>query len=104
MDVPALTVNHVCGSGAQAIVSAAQDIWLGFGEVAGGMENMDRAPYLLESGRWGHRTGDAEIVDSMLRNGLVDAFSDRHSGWHTEDLVARTGMTREQQDRWTERS
>ncbi|RQS44772.1 acetyl-CoA C-acyltransferase [Burkholderia sp. Bp8986] len=106
VDVPALTVNRVCGSGAQAIVSAAQEIWLGFGEVAvaGGMENMDRAPYLLESGRWGHRMGNAEIVDSMLADGLVDAFSNRHSGWHTEDLVARMGMTREQQDRWAERS
>ncbi|HHX4053257.1 MAG: thiolase family protein [Burkholderia contaminans] len=104
--VPALTVNRVCGSGAQAIVSAAQEIWLGFGEVAvaGGMENMDRAPYLLESGRWGHRMGNGEIVDSMLGDGLVDAFSNRHSGWHTEDLVARIGMTREQQDRWAERS
>lgn len=106
VDVPALTVNRVCGSGAQAIVSAAQEIWLGFGEVAvaGGMENMDRAPYLLESGRWGHRMGNAETVDSMLADGLVDAFSNRHSGWHTEDLVARMGMTREQQDRWAERS
>jgi acetyl-CoA C-acetyltransferase len=106
VEVPALTVNRVCGSGAQAIVNAAQEIWLGFGEVAvaGGMENMDRAPYLLHSGRWGHRMGNTEIVDSMLGDGLVDAFSGRHSGWHTEDLVSRVGMTREQQDRWAERS
>ncbi|RKU04054.1 acetyl-CoA C-acyltransferase [Burkholderia sp. Nafp2/4-1b] len=104
--VPAFTVNRVCGSGAQAIVNAAQEIWLGFGEVAvaGGMESMDRAPYLLESGRWGHRMGNAEIVDSMLGDGLVDAFSNRHSGWHTEDLVSTMGITREQQDRWAERS
>ncbi|KUY83311.1 thiolase family protein [Burkholderia sp. AW33-5] len=104
--VPALTVNRVCGSGAQAIVNAAQEIWLGFGSVAvaGGMENMDRAPYLLESGRWGHRMGNAGIVDSMLGDGLVDAFSNQHSGWHTEDLVAAMGITRAQQDRWAERS
>lgn len=104
--VPALTVNRVCGSGAQAIVNAAQEIWLGFGSVAvaGGMENMDRAPYLLESGRWGHRMGNAGIVDSMLGDGLVDAFSNRHSGWHTEDLVAAMGITRAQQDRWAARS
>ncbi|KAB0643229.1 thiolase family protein [Burkholderia latens] len=104
--VPAFTVNRVCGSGAQAIVNAAQEIWLGFGEVAaaGGMESMERAPYLLESGRWGHRMGNAEIVDSMLGDGLVDAFSSRHSGWHTEDLVSAMGITREQQDRWAERS
>ena len=106
VSVPALTVNRVCGSGAQAIVNAAQEIWLGFGEamVAGGMENMDRAPYLLDGGRWGYRMGDAEIHDSMLRDGLHDAFSGRHSGWHTEDLVARMGITREAQDRWAARS
>src|SRR5436309_2428097 len=103
---PAMTVNRVCGSGAQAIASAAQEIWLGHIDVAvaGGMENMDRAPYLLPSGRWGQRMGDAEIYDSMLRDGLDDAFSGEHSGWHTEDLVARQHITREDQDRWAERS
>ncbi|MEA3087012.1 MAG: acetyl-CoA C-acetyltransferase [Paraburkholderia sp.] len=61
--VPALTVNRVCGSGAQAIASAAQEIWLGFGDaaVAGGMENMDHAPYLLDGGRWGYRMGNSLI-------------------------------------------
>jgi acetyl-CoA C-acetyltransferase len=104
--VPALTVNRVCGSGAQAIASAAQEIWLGHidAAIAGGMENMDRAPYLLPSGRWGQRMGDAEVYDSMLRDGLNDAFSGEHSGWHTEDLVARNKITREDQDRWAERS
>ncbi|MFM0597660.1 MULTISPECIES: thiolase family protein [Paraburkholderia] len=104
--VPALTVNRVCGSGAQAIVSAAQEIWLGFGDaaVAGGMENMDRAPYLLDSGRWGSRMGNAQVHDSLLRDGLNDAFSGEHSGWHTEDLVAQFDMTRESQDRWAARS
>ena len=59
--VPAMTVNRVCGSGAQAIVSAAQEIWLGFADaaIAGGMENMDAAPYLMSGGRWGYRMGDA---------------------------------------------
>ncbi|QBR01379.1 thiolase family protein [Paraburkholderia pallida] len=104
--VPALSVNRVCGSGAQAIANAAQEIWLGFGDVAvaGGMENMDRAPYLLGSGRWGHRMGNVEIIDSMLTDGLVDAFSGQHSGWHTEDLVAKLEISRERQDRWAERS
>jgi acetyl-CoA C-acetyltransferase len=104
--VPALTVNRVCGSGAQAIASAAQEIWLGHidAAIAGGMENMDQAPYLLPSGRWGQRMGNAEIYDSMLRDGLNDAFSGEHSGWHTEDLVARNKITREDQDRWAERS
>ena len=104
--VPAMTVNRVCGSGAQAIASAAQEIWLGNldSAIAGGMENMDQAPYLIPSGRWGQRMGNAEIYDSMLRDGLNDAFSGEHSGWHTEDLVARNKITREDQDRWAERS
>jgi acetyl-CoA C-acetyltransferase len=104
--VPALTVNRVCGSGAQAIVSAAQEVWLGFADasVAGGMESMERAPYLLDKVRWGYRMGDAQIYDSMLRDGLVDAFSGEHSGWHTEDLVAQCGITRDEQDRWAARS
>jgi len=104
--VPALTVNRVCGSGAQAIASAAQEIWLGHvnAAIAGGMENMDRAPYLLPSGRWGQRMGNTEIYDSMLRDGLNDAFSGEHSGWHTEDLVTQRAISREDQDRWAERS
>ena len=104
--VPAMTVNRVCGSGAQAIASAAQEIWLGHidAAIAGGMENMDQAPYLMAGGRWGYRMGDAQIYDSMLRDGLNDAFSGEHSGWHTEDLVARFNIAREDQDRWAERS
>jgi acetyl-CoA C-acetyltransferase len=106
VSVPAMTVNRVCGSGAQAIANAAQDIWLGFADaaVAGGMENMDQAPYLVSGGRWGYRMGNAEIYDSMLRDGLLDAFSNLHSGWHTEDLVSGMQITREAQDRWAERS
>ena len=104
--VPAMTVNRVCGSGAQAIASVAQEVMLGLAKcgVAGGMENMDQAPYLMSGGRWGYRMGDAEIYDSMLRDGLNDAFSDQHSGWVTEDLVAKFQITREAQDRWACRS
>jgi len=103
---PALTVNRVCGSGAQAIVSAAQDILLGNVDVAaaGGMESMDQAPYLIARARWGYRMGDGQLYDSMLRDGLNDAFSDKHSGWHTEDLVEKYQVTREAQDRWALRS
>ena len=106
VDVPAMTVNRVCGSGAQAIANAAQEVMLGFidSAVAGGMENMDRAPYLMSSGRWGYRMGDAQVFDSMLMDGLNDAFSGQHSGWHTEDLAASHQITREDQDRWAERS
>src|SRR5439155_3523959 len=104
--VPAMTVNRVCGSGAQAIASAAQEIWLGDldSAIAGGMENMDQAPYLMAGGRWGYRMGDAQIYDSMLRDGLNDAFSGQHSGWHTEDLATRYRISREDQDRWAARS
>ena len=106
VSVPALTVNRVCGSGAQAIATAATEIAAGIAQlaIAGGMENMDRAPYLLDGGRRGYRMGNAQIYDSMLRDGLVDAFSGEHSGWHTEDLVAKLDITREAQDRWAERS
>ena len=103
---PALTVNRVCGSGAQAIVSAAQEISLGniYVGVAGGMENMDQAPYLMSRARWGYRMGDGQLYDSVLRDGLNDAFSDAHSGWHTEDLADKYQVTREAQDRWALRS
>jgi acetyl-CoA C-acetyltransferase len=104
--VPALTVNRVCGSGAQAIVSAAQEIALGNIDVAvaGGMENMDLAPYLVSRARWGYRMGDGTLYDSVLRDGLNDAFSDAHSGWHTEDLVQKYQVRRDEQDRWALRS
>lgn len=105
-DIPAMTVNRVCGSGAQAIASAAQEVMLGWSQavVAGGMENMDQAPYLVAGGRWGYRMGDAQIYDSMLRDGLNDAFCDQHSGWVTEDLVTNMKITREVQDAWALRS
>jgi acetyl-CoA C-acetyltransferase len=104
--VPALTVNRVCGSGAQAIASAALEILAGYASctIAGGMENMDQAPYVVPGARWGYRMGDAQMYDSMLRDGLNDAFSGEHSGWHTEDLAARYRITREDQDRWAARS
>src|SRR5882724_12955391 len=106
VSVPAMTVNRVCGSAAQAIVSAAQDIMLGALDVAvaGGMVNMDLAPFLMTRGRWGYRMGDGQLYDSMLRDGLNDAFSDAASGWHTEDLVDKFQLTRAQQDAWAARS
>jgi acetyl-CoA C-acetyltransferase len=106
VQVPALTVNRVCGSGAQGIVSAALEIWSGMIDcaIAGGMENMDRAPYLLPQGRWGARMGDITLFDSMLYDGLNDAFSGKHSGWHTEDLIVKNNISRDEQDRWALRS
>ena len=104
--VPAMTVNRVCGSGAEAIASAARLVRLGEADcvVAGGMENMDQAPYLLDRARWGYRMGPGKIDDAMLRDGLNDAFSGEHSGWHTEDLVAEHKISREAQDGWAARS
>jgi acetyl-CoA C-acetyltransferase len=106
VQVPGMTVNRVCGSGAQAIVSAAQEILMGSVDtaIAGGMENMDAAPYLVQRGRWGHRMGDGVLYDSVLRDGLNDAFSDAHSGWHTEDLVTKFQISRAAQDEWALRS
>ena len=106
VSVPAMTVNRVCGSGAQAIVSAAHEINSGSVDVAvaGGMENMDLAPYLIGRGRWGFRMGDGQIYDSMTRDGLNDAFSDEASGWHTEDLARQFQVSRQEQDQWALRS
>lgn len=106
VSVPALTVNRVCGSGAQAIISAALEIIAGNVRcaLAGGMENMDLAPYLVPGGRWGYRMGDATMFDSMLYDGLNDAFSGLHSGAHTEDLVTKYAISRADQDRWAARS
>lgn len=106
VEVPAMTLNRVCGSGAQAIASAAFEILAGEAQVvlAGGMENMDQAPYLVPQGRWGVRMGHAQLLDSLLRDGLVDAFSSEHSGWHTEDLAQECDIGRQAQDRWAARS
>jgi len=78
VEVPAFTVNRVCGSGAQAIVSGFLEIVSGYNKVviAGGMENMDMCPYLIANGRYGYRMGDAKLIDSMLCDGLNDAFLD----------------------------
>lgn len=106
VSVPAYTVNRVCGSGAQAILTAAHELRAGDVEfaIAGGMENMDRAPYLLDGGRWGLRMGPAQLLDSVLTDGLNDAFSGQHSGWHTEDLVAMFDLSRSEQDAFAARS
>jgi acetyl-CoA C-acetyltransferase len=106
VEVPAMTLNRVCGSGAQAVVSGALEILAGESALvlAGGMENMDLAPYLMPQARWGARMGHTQIYDSLLWDGLNDAFSSQHSGWHTEDLVRELDISRADQDRWAERS
>ncbi|MGN6650170.1 thiolase family protein [Trinickia sp.] len=103
---PALTVNRVCGSGVQAVATAYAEIASGLSRlvIAGGTENMERAPYLLPGLRSGARMGNTEAVDSILFDGLNDAFSGKHSGWHTEDLVLKFAITREAQDAFAAQS
>src|SRR5216110_2811458 len=96
---PCLTVNRLCGSGLQAIVSAAQHIMLGDTNiaVAGGAESMSRAAYMLPSGRWGQRMGDAPVIDAMTA-ALHDPFGHGHMGVTAENIAAKYGFTRQQQD------
>jgi len=96
---PCLTVNRLCGSGLQAIVSAAQHILLGDTDVvvAGGAESMSRAAYFLPAGRWGQRMGDGAVVDAMT-GALHDPFGHGHMGVTAENVAAKYGLTREQQD------
>jgi acetyl-CoA C-acetyltransferase len=99
-EVPATTVNMVCGSGLKSVALASQMIRAGDVDVvvAGGMENMTRAPYLLPSGRFGARMGDTQLIDSMIRDGLWDAFNDIHMGITAENLAEQYSITREEQD------
>ncbi|KTT29432.1 acetyl-CoA C-acetyltransferase [Pseudomonas rhizoryzae] len=105
-EVPALTLNKVCGSGLKAVQLAAQAIRCGDAEivVAGGMENMSLAPYVLPKVRSGLRLGHAELVDSMISDGLWDAFNDYHMGQTAENLVQKYQLSREAQDAFAARS
>lgn len=101
-EVSALTINKVCGSGLKAIALAAQAIQTGNSQivVAGGMESMTNAPYLLPQGRAGFRMGNSVVVDSMVHDGLWDAFNDYHMGLTGENVAEKYGITREQQDEY----
>lgn len=98
--IPAMTINKVCGSGLKAVILAAQSIMLGDAEivVAGGMESMSQAPYLLEKARFGYRMGDGQLVDSMIRDGLWDAFNDYHMGITAENICVESHLSREELD------
>ena len=104
--VSALTINKVCGSGLKAIHLATQAIIAGDAEiiVAGGMENMSQAPYLLKNARDGFRMGDQKVVDSMISDGLWCAFNDYHMGITAENLCDRYEISREEQDKFSARS
>ncbi len=101
--VPAFTLNKVCGSGLKSVHLAAQSIMLDDAEivVAGGMENMSRAPYLLEGAREGYRMGDKTAVDSMITDGLWCAFNDYHMGMTAENINTEYDQTREEQDKFS---
>ena len=98
--VPALSLNKVCGSGLKAVHLAAQAIALGDADLvlAGGQESMSLAPYVLPKARTGLRLGHAQLEDSLIRDGLWDAFNDYHMGITAENLAERYGITRAQQD------
>jgi acetyl-CoA C-acetyltransferase len=100
--VAAMTINKVCGSGLKAVALAAQAVTLGESEivVAGGMESMSNCPYLLPQARTGYRLGDGKIVDSMINDGLWDAYEDFHMGMTGELVAEKYDITREEQDRF----
>jgi acetyl-CoA C-acetyltransferase len=108
VEVPGMTLNRMCGSGLQAVVSAAQEIALGDADVilAGGVENMDKAPFLLDKGRYGYRMGlpDAKIYDHMVYDGLWDVFNNYHMGVTAENVAEAYGITREESDAYAVRS
>ncbi len=97
---PAMTINIVCGSGLRAVSLASQMIQLGDSDVvlAGGAESMTNAPYLLAKARGGYRMGHAELIDSMIKDGLTDVFNDYHMGLTAENIAERWNISREEQD------
>lgn len=106
VEVPAFTLNMVCGSGLRAVSLAAQIIKAGDADVivAGGMENMSMAPYALPSARWGQRMGDGKMVDIMIKDGLWESFNDYHMGITAENIAEQWNISREDQDAFSARS
>lgn len=103
VDIPAFTINKVCGSGLKAVMLAAQAIRAGDEQafVAGGMESMSNAPYLLTKARTGYRMGNAEMIDAVVHDGLWCAFENIHMGKEAEIIAEKFGVTREEQDRFS---
>ena len=107
VEVPAFTVNKVCGSGLKCVELAAQSILAGDNDivVAGGMESMSNAPFTVPGkARWGLKMGDQKMIDVMIRDGLWDAFNDYHMGITSENVAEKFGVTREDQDEVAARS
>ena len=103
VEVPALTINKVCGSGLRSISLGAQVIKAGDAEVVvvGGMENMSQSPYILNNSRWGYRMGNGELIDEMLKDGLTDAFNNYHMGITAENVAEQWAVSRKEQDRFS---
>ncbi len=106
VEVPAMTLNKVCGSGLRAVSLAAQIIKAGDADiiVAGGTENMSKTVYALPTGRWGSRMGHSQTVDVMIKDGLWDAFNDYHMGITAENVADQWNLTREQMDEFAAKS
>lgn len=102
VEVPALTINMVCGSGLRSVSMAAQLIANGDNDIilCGGTESMTNAPYLLPKTRWGNRMGDGKIVDYMVYDGLTDVFNNYHMGITAENIAEQWGITKEEQDQF----
>ncbi|MEN8433357.1 acetyl-CoA C-acetyltransferase [Clostridium septicum] len=100
VEIPAMTINKVCGSGLRTVALAAQMIKAGDADVvvAGGIENMSSAPYLLRTARWGQRMGDGKMVDSMINDALWESFNNYHMGVTAENIAKQWNITREEQD------
>lgn len=103
---PAMTINKLCGSGLRTVSMAAQFIMLGDADVvlAGGIESMSNAPYLMPKARWGHKMGHGEILDSMISDGLTDVFNNYHMGITAENIAEQWSLSREEQDAFALRS
>lgn len=101
-EVPAMTINKVCGSGLRAISLAAQIIKAGDADIiiAGGIESMSNAPFALQKARWGYRMNDGTLIDVMIKDGLWDAFNQYHMGITAENVAAKWGLTREELDQF----
>jgi acetyl-CoA C-acetyltransferase len=102
VEVPSMTINKVCGSGLKTVILAAQAVMLGEAEVvlAGGTENMSLSSYVMPNARWGQRMGNGKLVDTMVNDGLWDAFNDYHMGITAENIAEQWNITREAQDKF----
>lgn len=99
-EVPAFTINHVCGSGVKSIMLGFQSILAGDNDIVavGGTENMSQSPYVLKDQRWGARMGNKQIIDTLVNDGLTDAFHDYHMGITAENIAGQFDISREEQD------